>query len=64
MNTHMWTHPFTLKHLTALQQELGYHIIQPISKKLACGDVGVGAMAEPAHIVSMCKQVLYSPSSN
>ncbi|GAN10121.1 phosphopantothenoylcysteine decarboxylase [Mucor ambiguus] len=46
MNTSMWHHPFTVKHLEVLENVLDYKIIQPISKKLACGDTGVGAMAE------------------
>jgi phosphopantothenoylcysteine decarboxylase len=49
MNTFMWTSPFTLRHLTALE-DLGVVVIPPISKKLACGDTGNGAMAEPATI--------------
>ena len=44
MNTAMWVSPFTAKHLDKLS-ELGVHVIQPVSKTLACGDVGVGAMA-------------------
>eukprot|EP00842_Homolaphlyctis_polyrhiza_P005374 jgi/Hompol1/5838/HPOL_004745-RA len=50
MNTHMWTHPTTAKHLLALKQDLGYTIIDPISKRLACGDIGIGAMANPQDI--------------
>lgn len=49
MNTHMWTSPFTARHLGVLE-DLGASAIQPISKTLACGDVGTGAMAEPASI--------------
>lgn len=51
MNTFMWTSPFTLRHLTAIE-DLGVTVISPISKKLACGDTGNGAMAEPATIDS------------
>lgn len=39
MNTHMWEHPFTKKHIETMQ-EIGCIHIQPISKKLACGDIG------------------------
>lgn len=45
MNTSMWTHPFTKKHLDILERELGAVVIQPISKVLMCGDSGTGAMA-------------------
>lgn len=40
MNTSMWHHPLTEKHLQVLENLLNYRIIQPISKKLACGDTG------------------------
>jgi len=49
MNTLMWNHPHTAKHLAELQS-LGIEIIPPIIKQLACGDVGRGAMAEVAAI--------------
>ncbi|EDO45763.1 predicted protein [Nematostella vectensis] len=51
MNTYMWEHPLTSEHIERLCR-LGYVQISPISKKLACGDVGVGAMAEVETIVS------------
>ncbi|KAI9483530.1 MAG: flavoprotein [Benjaminiella poitrasii] len=50
MNTSMWTHPFTSKHIDILKDILKFIIIQPISKKLACGDTGMGAMAESKSI--------------
>lgn len=40
MNTSMWYHPLTSRHLEILETVLKYNIIQPISKKLACGDTG------------------------
>ncbi|BDA50101.1 Phosphopantothenoylcysteine decarboxylase [Coccomyxa sp. Obi] len=46
MNTFMWDSPFTSRHLGTLN-ELGATVIPPVSKKLACGDVGNGAMASP-----------------
>ncbi len=51
MNTLMWTSPFTQRHLSSLD-DLGVIVISPISKRLACGDTGNGAMAEPAAIDS------------
>ena len=44
MNTCMWEHPITEKQLKALD-DLGVWIVPPQSKTLACGDVGMGAMA-------------------
>jgi phosphopantothenoylcysteine decarboxylase len=39
MNTDMWDHPLTARHLAVLG-ELGYVMIPPVEKKLACGVVG------------------------
>ena len=40
MNTHMWNHPLTAMHIKTLTDILGYSVIPPISKKLACNDIG------------------------
>ncbi|KAJ3410433.1 hypothetical protein HDV05_003795 [Chytridiales sp. JEL 0842] len=58
MNTHMYTHPFTSKHLRILKEELGYLVIDPVEKLLACGDIGVGGMAEVPTIVSFIQKML------
>lgn len=60
MNTSMWNHPFTAKHLTILRDILGFKIIDPISKKLACGDTGLGAMAESTFISNYVLELLKS----
>lgn len=52
MNTYMWKNPLTKKQLE-ICVDLGFTIVPPISKKLACGDVGEGAMVEPSQITSM-----------
>lgn len=71
MNTLMWGHPLTQRHLRQLALSeapagLGLdglidwinchcpqlRIISPQSKRLACGDVGIGAMAEVEDIVA------------
>jgi phosphopantothenoylcysteine decarboxylase len=44
MNTMMWEHPFTAKQLDILRQ-LGVVVIDPISKRLACGDLGYAEVA-------------------
>lgn len=51
MNTMMWDNPFTARHLRALGEIPNVHVIPPISKTLACRDVGVGAMEEVEEIV-------------
>ena len=50
MNTAMWNSPFTAKHLAALAAFPNVRVIDPVEKKLACGDVGIGAMASPKTI--------------
>ena len=45
MNTLIWEHPLTAKHLREIEA-LGIRIIPPVVKTLACGDIGVGAMAD------------------
>lgn len=40
MNTLMYLHPLTAKQLEAVQTELGYEVFGPVSKRLACGDLG------------------------
>jgi phosphopantothenoylcysteine decarboxylase len=57
MNTAMWAHPLTAAHLATLAG-LGYTIVPPVPKVLACGDVGNGAMAAVADIVAALLQAL------
>lgn len=61
MNTFMWESPFTEQHL-AVCRRLGATVVPPVSKRLACGDVGAGAMAAPADIAAACRQQLRSTS--
>ncbi|KAL4528107.1 hypothetical protein Ndes2437B_g00219 [Nannochloris sp. 'desiccata'] len=56
MNTYMWESPFTSQHLTSLGK-LGFvSVIEPVAKKLACGDVGHGGMASVETIVEEVRQ--------
>jgi len=59
MNTHMWNSTFTSRHLEVLR-ELGVLLGSPIDKTLACGDVGTGAMAEPAAIEGAIRRAVSS----
>lgn len=75
MNTHMWDHPATIRHLAQLAEDFGcsgpiphpdaeaacdainattasLRIVKPVSKRLACGDVGMGGMATVPEIVA------------
>jgi phosphopantothenoylcysteine decarboxylase len=40
MNTFMYEHPHTAKHLKILEEELNFIVIPPKVKLLACGDYG------------------------
>ena len=55
MNTLMWEHPATARHLAQITADLrgALRVVPPISKKLACDDVGVGAMAEREMILNV-----------
>jgi phosphopantothenoylcysteine decarboxylase len=76
MNTLMWEHPMTSRHLRQVGSDAGgdfmpetmeleetmvminhtsprLRVVPPVSKRLACGDVGVGAMAEVSEIVEV-----------
>jgi phosphopantothenoylcysteine decarboxylase len=81
MNTLMWEHPLTSRHLQQLAADAGagpvpdlldveglmdwinrscpkMHIVPPVSKRLACGDIGVGAMAEVREIVQAVAEIV------
>jgi phosphopantothenoylcysteine decarboxylase len=88
MNTFMWEHPITRRHLRAIAVDAGaahvpahlddvatlaqinarsrcFRLVAPQVKALACGDVGVGAMAEVADLVATVDELLVprDPSS-
>ena len=49
MNTAMWRHPLTARHLRAPGDNEFYHwfdVLRPVEKELACGDTGDGAMCD------------------
>jgi len=81
MNTRMWQHPFTRRHLRSLGADFGathvpghlpddlmirqindrakgFRIVAPVVKELACGDTGVGAMAEVPDLVAAVAEML------
>ena len=84
MNTLMWQHPATTRHLRQIatdmgmsppgdlaQDELGewinahgsrLRLAEPENRRLACGDIGVGAMAALEAIAAMAQSTLERPS--
>ncbi|WP_058893128.1 bifunctional phosphopantothenoylcysteine decarboxylase/phosphopantothenate--cysteine ligase CoaBC [Campylobacter iguaniorum] len=49
---------FTTKNSLEILSKNGYDICEPVSKILACGDIGKGALADPQIIVEMAKRTL------
>lgn len=83
MNTLMWEHPLTRRHLSQLAEDAGacqvppelplaqvmnwinshcakLQLVPPVSKRLACDDVGVGGLADRAHILDVVKALVRS----
>ena len=81
MNTLMWQHSFTKRHLRSIAADAGaghipahladdaliqqindrsptLRVVAPVSKQLACGDVGAGALADVADVVSAIQHML------
>jgi phosphopantothenoylcysteine decarboxylase len=81
MNTLMWQHPFTRRHLKAIAADFGaahipmhlddlqliaqindrsrtLRIVPPVVKELACGDVGIGALAEVDELVRAVEELI------
>ena len=60
MNTAMWRHPVTAKNLRTLEEDWGgwVEVLRPISKTLACNDVGEGAMVSWEEIVAVVEAKL------
>jgi len=45
MNTQMWDHPIVQRNRRWLEETGRFHFVEPVAKRLACGDVGVGGLA-------------------
>lgn len=62
MNTMMWEHPATARHLHTTIQDFAQNgkirVVGPQEKLLACGDTGNGAMADLNDIVAACTELL------
>jgi phosphopantothenoylcysteine decarboxylase/phosphopantothenate--cysteine ligase len=51
MNTEMWFNPATQRNLAWLRDQERYTVVDPVEKRLACGDVGLGGLASPEQIL-------------
>lgn len=52
MNTEMWRNPVVQRNLRWLDDLGRYEVVDPVDKRLACGDVGVGGLAEPVDLLA------------
>jgi phosphopantothenoylcysteine decarboxylase/phosphopantothenate--cysteine ligase len=52
MNTQMWDHPTTRRNLSWIAETGRYQVVAPTAKRLACGEVGVGGLAEVPDILA------------
>lgn len=50
MNTEMWENPAVIRNMEWLGDQERYLVVPPVEKRLACGDVGVGGLADPSEI--------------
>ncbi len=57
MHTEMWEHPAVQENLDTLRRR-GVHVVDPVSGRLAGGDVGEGRLASPFDIVAAAERVL------
>ena len=62
MNTRMWAHPVAQENVAKLAG-LGYRFIGPEPGWLACRNVGVGRLSEPANIVDEITRMLTDPAA-
>ena len=60
MNTEMWAHPTILRNRKWLNEMARYTFVEPTSKRLACGDVGPGGLAETDDLLAACERVFES----
>jgi phosphopantothenoylcysteine decarboxylase/phosphopantothenate--cysteine ligase len=57
MHTEMWEHAAVQENLATLRRR-GVHVIDPVSGRLAGGDVGEGRLADPADVVAAAERIL------
>src|SRR5437870_4009036 len=62
MNVEMWNHPATQANIAALRAR-GVELVDPDSGYQACGEVGVGRLAEPEEIVKRALALMAEKSS-
>ena len=57
INTNMWLNPITQRNFRILKETGRFHFLLPVEKRLACGDFGVGGLADPVEILKECNRL-------
>ncbi|MFT5587583.1 MAG: phosphopantothenoylcysteine synthetase/decarboxylase [Cognaticolwellia sp.] len=57
MNTEMWMNPVVQRNRRWLEELGHYNFVEPIEKRLACGDIGIGALADTTSILDAINAV-------
>ena len=57
MNVHMYENPIVVENIQKLRDR-GYDFIEPETGRLACGDEGIGRLADPDEIVRVVEEML------
>jgi phosphopantothenoylcysteine decarboxylase/phosphopantothenate--cysteine ligase len=52
MNTQMWLHPLTQRNVGLLNDTGRFTFVAPVYKRLACGEVGAGGLADVADLLA------------
>ncbi len=55
MNTEMWKHPAVQRNLAQVIADGRATVVDPVSKRLACGDIGPGGLADPVDLLAACE---------
>ncbi len=63
MNVRMWEHPATRRNLATLKAD-GIEFVGPDEGEMACGEYGLGRMAEPQAILETIESLLGEQSAN
>ena len=51
MYTEMWDDPITRYHLKLISERFNLTVVEPLEKRLACGDIGRGGLANIDDII-------------
>jgi phosphopantothenoylcysteine decarboxylase/phosphopantothenate--cysteine ligase len=63
MNTEMWNNPAVRRNVDLLTADGRHTLLPPVSKRLACGDVGPGALAETDDILAALQDLVRAQST-